>query len=62
MKPTIQNRINSLKALSAANADNVTIRPTVRSANDNLSKAIRNKKEAEIFKSELQIALKLAKK
>ena len=62
MKQSIQNKINSLKALAK---NNVQPTPKIESIssnhNDSLSTAIRNKKEADIFKKELSNAFKLAK-
>jgi hypothetical protein len=63
MKQTIQNRINSIKALSASKKESaVAGEESIRIVNDNLSKSIRNKKEAEVFQKELEIAMKLAKR
>ena len=62
MKQTIQNKINNLKALAKNNVSSTTKVESISSNhNDSLSKAIRNKKEADIFKKELSNAFKLAK-
>ena len=62
MKQSIKNKINSIKALAK---NNVQSTPKIESIssnhNDSLSTAIRNKKEADIFKKELSNAFKLAK-
>lgn len=63
MKQTVQNRINSVKAISATNNSSVVAcRMSARIVKDNLSKSIRNEKDAEIFQNELKIAIKLAKR
>jgi len=62
MKQTIQNRINSVKAISVAKKEIVVGKASsVRIVNDNLSKSIRTKKDAEVFQNELKIAIQLAK-
>jgi hypothetical protein len=63
MKQTVQNRINSVKAISTTkNSSVVAGRMSARIVKDNLSKSIRNEKDAEIFQNELKIAIKLAKR
>ena len=63
MKQTVQNRINSVKAISATkNSSVVAGRMSARIVKDNLSKSIRNEKDAELFQNELKIAIKLAKR
>lgn len=62
MKQTIQNRINSVKAISLAKKEIVIGKAfSVRIVNDNLSKSIRTKKDADIFQNELKIAIQQAK-
>ena len=62
MKPTIQNRINNVKAISVAKKEIVVgTASSVRIINDNLSKSIRTKKDADIFQNELKIAIQQAK-
>lgn len=63
MKQTVQNRINFVKAISATKNSSVVVgRASVGIVNDNLSKSIRNKKDAEVFQNELKNAIKLAKR
>nr|WP_315155324.1 hypothetical protein [uncultured Flavobacterium sp.] len=65
MKLTVQNKINSVKALSGTKKSStgfVVSSSSVRIVNDNLSKSIRNEKDAEIFQNDLKIAIKLAKR
>jgi hypothetical protein len=62
MKQTIQNRINNVKAISVAKKEIVVgTASSVRIINDNLSKSIRTKKDADIFQNELKIAIQQAK-
>lgn len=62
MKQKIQERINQVKFLATSPAKKATAK-VARSfhANDSLSKAIRNSKEAAIFLEELNAAIKVAK-
>ncbi len=65
MKQTVQNRINSVKALSGtkkSSVDFIVNSSSARIVNDNLSRSIRNNKDAEIFQNDLKIAIKLAKR
>lgn len=63
MKKTVQNKLTHLKSLSKASAVSRTISVrSVRSVNDSLSKSIRTKKDADIFRKELNTAFQLAKK
>ncbi len=62
MKQNIQNRIDSIKALSTSmkfDSNNITIN---RTTEDSLSKSIRNKREADIFHNELISAIRRAKR
>lgn len=63
MKEKIQNKINKLREFaSASNKEKVDAKSdVVHRTNDNLSKSIRNAKEAELFYSELKSAVNLAK-
>jgi hypothetical protein len=59
MKIDLNNKIQLFKAISEKNREAkpmVKIIHAVRPSNDNLSKSIRNKKEAENFINELKIA------
>ncbi|WP_343618342.1 hypothetical protein [Flavobacterium sp.] len=65
MKESIQNKINKIQeiALASASKENITgIDVIETNSNDNLTKSIRNTKEAEIFFSELNLAIDLAKR
>ncbi|WDF63550.1 hypothetical protein [Flavobacterium sp. KACC 22763] len=66
MKDSIQNKINKIQEIALASASEKNIkesRDSKESTNiDNLTKSIRNKKEAELFFSELKSAIDLAKK
>ncbi|OXB02752.1 hypothetical protein [Flavobacterium pectinovorum] len=65
MKDSIQNKINKIQEIALASRakksmmDNNIIE---LKNNDNLSKSIRNAKEAELFFSELKSAIDLAKR
>lgn len=62
MKAIVQNKINSIKALSASiQTGSNTVKINVDGLKDNLSRSIRNKREAAIFQNELKIAIKMAK-
>lgn len=61
MRKTVQNKIIKLKALAKGNLSNSTAKSSSRIVNDNLSKAIRNKRDAKVFRKELTTAFKLAK-
>ncbi|SEO04907.1 hypothetical protein SAMN05216436_1304 [bacterium A37T11] len=63
MRPVIQQKIDAIKAIarnSASTGHEGAKAPRVVS--DNLSKAIRNKRDAEIFQKELEVAFRQAKK
>ena len=66
MKVIVENKINSIKTLStsAKVSSDVIIekKNNIRCVNDNLSRSIRNEKDAAIFIDELKIAIKMAKK
>lgn len=65
MKDSIQNKINKIQeiALSSKAKINVLDNNSIElNKNDNLSKSIRNVKEAELFFSELKSAIDLAKR
>ena len=65
MKDSIQNKINKIQeiALASGTKKNSIDNNSVESnSNDNLSKSIRNAKEAELFFSELKSAIDLAKR
>ncbi len=62
MKQSVQHKINTLKALAKSNVVSKTVAKSSSSIdNDNLSKSIRSKKDAEVFRKELSVAFKLAK-
>lgn len=63
MKTTVQNKIDNLKAISKGSV--VTKKVSIgslRTVNDGLSRAIRTERDADIFRKELNVAFKLAKK
>ncbi len=65
MKESIQNKINKIQEIALASTSNKNIaddRNAESNSVDNLSKSIRNKKEAELFFSELKSAIDLAKR
>ncbi|MFC4475862.1 hypothetical protein [Flavobacterium chungangensis] len=66
MKESIQNKINKIQEIALASASKKNVlenRDFTESCNtDNLTKSIRNKKEAELFFSELKSAIDLAKR
>ena len=66
MKSIVENKINSIKTLSTSakvNSDFIIVKKNnIRCVNDNLSRSIRNEKDAAIFIDELKIAIKMAKK
>jgi hypothetical protein len=65
MKDSIQNKINKIQEIALASASKknmIDINVVELNNNDNLSKSIRNTKEAELFFSELKSAIDLAKK
>ena len=65
MKDSIQNKINKIQETALASRANKSITNcNVAELNngDNLSKSIRNAKEAELFFSELKSAIDLAKR
>ncbi|KAF2514031.1 hypothetical protein EYY60_04600 [Flavobacterium zhairuonense] len=66
MKDSIQNKINKIQeiALASASVKSIADDKDVTESNysDNLTKSIRNEKEAELFFSELKLAIDLAKK
>lgn len=64
MKDSIQNKINKIQeiALASSSEKKIIDNNVIINNNDNLSKSIRNTKEAELFFSELKLAIDLAKK
>lgn len=65
MKDSIQNKINKIQEIALASASKknmIDINVVELNNDDNLSKSIRNTKEAELFFSELKSAIDLAKK
>ncbi|WP_291286404.1 hypothetical protein [Flavobacterium sp.] len=66
MKDAIQNKINKIQEIALASASKKSIADidevTEANNNDNLTKSIRNAKEAELFFSELKSAIDLAKR
>lgn len=66
MKESIQNKINKIQeiALASNSEKNIPESWDVTESNnsDNLTKSIRNEKEAELFFSELKSAIDLAKR
>lgn len=62
MKYAVQNKINELKILAKESIDSNTVtKNPSRIVNDNLSKSIRNERDAKIFRKELNIAFELTK-
>ena len=61
MRQTVQNKITKLKSLAKGTASVSVAKSSSRMVNDNLSKAIRNERDAKVFRKELTIAFKLAK-
>jgi hypothetical protein len=62
MKSAIQNKIDSLIEMSeksVANPSSANL--TINVNSDSLSKAIRTKRDAEIFRNELEAAIRLSK-
>jgi len=62
MKQNIQNRIDSIKALSTSMKLHNNNTAVNRNSEDSLSKSIRNKREADIFQNELASAIRRAKR
>ena len=65
MKDSIQNKINRIHEIALASETKINMIDNdvnELSNSDNLSKSIRNAKEAELFFSELKSAIDLAKK
>jgi len=64
VKKSIQDKINDIKKLAQASSADYPIKEKKSStrAQDSLSKAIRNKKDADIFLAELEAAIKMAQK
>lgn len=62
MRQTVQNKITNLKTLAKASVSNSIAKSSHRIVNDNLSKSIRSEKDAKVFRKELSVAFKLAKK
>ncbi|MFD2942339.1 hypothetical protein [Flavobacterium notoginsengisoli] len=66
MKDSIQNKINKIQEIALASASEKNIAGDREFAesnySDNLTKSIRNKKEAELFFSELKSVIELAKR
>jgi hypothetical protein len=65
MKQSVQNKINSIKAMSGIKTAKVNGSEAKsvpgRIINDSLSRAIRSKKDADIFQNELKIAIAKAR-
>ncbi len=61
MRQTVQNKITSLKALAKDGASSSVAKSSSRMIHDNLSKSIRNERDAEVFRKELAAAFKFAK-
>lgn len=61
MRQSVKNKMTSLKALAKVSASNSNAKSSKRMVNDNLSKAIRNEKDAKVFRKDLSIAFNLAK-
>ena len=65
MKIDLNNKIELFKTISQKNSQAhpiVKLKSEARSSNDNLSKSIRSKKDAEIFINELKTAFKKSDK
>ncbi len=66
MKDSIQNKINRIQEIAVASSAKKSLADgdiiELNNNNDNLSKSIRNAKEAELFFSELKSAIDLAKR
>ena len=65
MKDVIQNKINKIQEIALASKmkkEKIGTNVVELNNNDNLSKSIRNAKEAELFFSELKSAIDLAKR
>ncbi|GAA3723601.1 hypothetical protein GCM10022422_00620 [Flavobacterium ginsengisoli] len=64
MKDSIQNKINKIQEIASASKNNIADSrdATISNNSDNLTKSIRNAKEAELFFSELKSAIDLAKR
>jgi len=63
MKSAVQNKIDSLKSLARLDtSEDSESKSNVRSNKDNLSRAIRTKRDADIFMNELKTAISLSKK
>ena len=65
MKDSIQNKINKIQEIALASKmkkEKIGTNVVELNNNDNLSKSIRNAKEAELFFSELKSAIDLAKR
>lgn len=65
MEQAIQNKIDRIKALAASSRSSnhfIVSEPLAFFTSDNLSKSIRNKKDAELFQYELKAAFGLAGK
>jgi len=65
MKDSIQNKINKIQEIALASGtkkNSIDNNSVGSNSNDNLSKSIRNAKEAELFFSELKSAIDLAKR
>ncbi len=62
MTPTIQKKIDEIIALSKVKrSESTPVEINKTASNDSLLKAIRNKKEADIFLAELDLAIKMAR-
>lgn len=61
MRQTIKNKITTLKTIAKNSTTNSGAKSGSVANNDNLSKAIRNEKDAVVFRKELANAFRLAK-
>lgn len=63
MKQSVQNKINNLKKRAKTGpVSDTASKSSSRIINDNLSRSIRTEKDANVFRKELSMAFKLAKK
>lgn len=64
MKKSIQDKINDVKKLAQASSVDYPIKEKKSAvhAQDSLSKAITNKKDADLFLAELEAVIKMAQK
>lgn len=63
MRQILKDKIDNLKEMAEGKSNSKLMSSeAIRIVNDNLSKSIRTRKDAEIFKEELNIAFQLANK